>query len=57
MGFKARLYAMVIKEALQLRRDRLTFAMMFGTEYFIEPGRIAGMRSGWILDEDRLDRD
>ena len=25
MGFKARLYAMVIKEALQLRRDRLTF--------------------------------
>lgn len=33
------------------------FAMMFGTEYFIEPGRIVGMRSGWILDEDRLDRD
>lgn len=30
MGFRARLYAMIVKEALQLRRDRLTFAMMFG---------------------------
>jgi ABC-2 type transport system permease protein len=30
MGFRARLAAMIIKEALQLRRDRLTFAMMFG---------------------------
>ena len=29
-GFWARLGAMVIKEVLQLRRDRLTFAMMFG---------------------------
>jgi ABC-2 type transport system permease protein len=27
--FFARLWAMIIKEALQLRRDRLTFAMMF----------------------------
>ena len=27
--FLARLWAMIIKEALQLRRDRLTFAMMF----------------------------
>ena len=26
----ARLWAIVIKEALQLKRDRLTFAMMFG---------------------------
>jgi ABC-2 type transport system permease protein len=30
MGFVARLLAMIRKEALQLRRDRLTFAMMFG---------------------------
>ena len=30
MGFRARLYAMVVKEALQLRRDRLTFAMIVG---------------------------
>ena len=30
MGFAARLFAMIRKEALQLRRDRLTFAMMFG---------------------------
>ena len=30
MGFLSRLWAMVIKEALQLRRDRLTFGMMFG---------------------------
>ena len=30
MGFLARLMAMILKEALQLRRDRLTFAMMFG---------------------------
>jgi ABC-2 type transport system permease protein len=30
MGFRARLTAMIVKEALQLRRDRLTFAMMFG---------------------------
>src|SRR5882724_9763040 len=29
-GFWARLGAVVIKEVLQLRRDRLTFAMMFG---------------------------
>lgn len=28
-GFFARLWAMIIKEALQLRRDRPTFAMMF----------------------------
>lgn len=28
-GFLARLWAMMVKEALQLRRDRLTFAMMF----------------------------
>ncbi len=30
MGFLRRLWAMILKEALQLRRDRLTFAMMFG---------------------------
>jgi ABC-2 type transport system permease protein len=30
MGFLERLLAMIIKEVLQLRRDRLTFAMMFG---------------------------
>jgi ABC-2 type transport system permease protein len=30
MGFLHRLWAMIVKEALQLRRDRLTFAMMFG---------------------------
>ena len=30
MGFLSRLWAMIVKEALQLRRDRLTFAMMFG---------------------------
>lgn len=30
MGFATRLLAVVRKEALQLRRDRLTFAMMFG---------------------------
>ena len=30
MGFFSRLMAMIRKEALQLRRDRLTFAMMFG---------------------------
>ena len=30
MGFFNRLLAMIIKEALQLCRDRLTFAMMFG---------------------------
>ena len=30
MGWLARLMAMIAKEALQLRRDRLTFAMMFG---------------------------
>lgn len=30
MGFVARLLAVIRKEALQLRRDRLTFAMMFG---------------------------
>jgi ABC-2 type transport system permease protein len=29
MGFLSRLYAMIRKEAQQLRRDRLTFAMMF----------------------------
>ena len=28
-NFLARLWAMIVKEALQLRRDRLTFAMMF----------------------------
>lgn len=27
------------------------FAMMFGTEYYIEPGSPAGMRDGWILEE------
>ena len=30
MEFRARLLAMIVKETLQLRRDRLTFAMMFG---------------------------
>ena len=30
MKFSARLMAMIRKETLQLRRDRLTFAMMFG---------------------------
>lgn len=30
MGFLARLFAIIHKEALQLARDRLTFAMMFG---------------------------
>ena len=30
MGFLMRLLAMIHKEALQLARDRLTFAMMFG---------------------------
>jgi ABC-2 type transport system permease protein len=30
MGFLLRLVAMIYKETLQLRRDRLTFAMMFG---------------------------
>ena len=30
MGFFGRLWAMIVKEGLQLRRDRLTFAMMFG---------------------------
>ena len=30
MGFLHRLLAMIFKEARQLRRDRLTFAMMFG---------------------------
>jgi ABC-2 type transport system permease protein len=30
MGFLSRLWAMISKEALQLRRDKLTFAMMFG---------------------------
>lgn len=30
MGFLLRLLAMIFKETLQLRRDRLTFAMMFG---------------------------
>ena len=30
MEFWARLMAMIVKETLQLRRDRLTFAMMFG---------------------------
>lgn len=29
MDFFARLWAIIVKEALQLRRDRLTFAMMF----------------------------
>ena len=29
MGFLIRLWAMIVKEALQLRRDRLTFGMMF----------------------------
>lgn len=26
------------------------FTMMFSTEYYIEPGRAPGLRSGWILD-------
>ena len=30
MGFLARLWAMIVKEVLQLKRDRLTFGMMFG---------------------------
>ena len=30
MQFLSRLWAMIVKEALQLRRDRLTFGMMFG---------------------------
>ena len=30
MGALGRLWAIIVKEALQLRRDRLTFAMMFG---------------------------
>jgi len=30
MDFLSRLWAMIVKEARQLRRDRLTFAMMFG---------------------------
>ncbi len=30
MGLFLRLWAMIVKEAQQLRRDRLTFAMMFG---------------------------
>jgi ABC-2 type transport system permease protein len=30
MGSLSRLWAMIVKEVLQLRRDRLTFAMMFG---------------------------
>ena len=29
-GFRARLGAIIVKEVLQLGRDRLTFAMMFG---------------------------
>lgn len=27
------------------------FEVLFGTEYFIEPGRPAGMRHGWFLDD------
>ena len=30
------------------------FAMAFGTEFFIEPGRVAGMREGWFLAEEGL---
>ena len=30
MGFLSRFWAIIVKEALQLRRDKLTFAMMFG---------------------------
>lgn len=26
------------------------FAMMFGAEHYVEPGRPAGMRTGWFLD-------
>jgi LmbE family N-acetylglucosaminyl deacetylase len=31
------------------------FAMMFGVEHYIEPGRAAGMRPGWILDDETPD--
>jgi LmbE family N-acetylglucosaminyl deacetylase len=28
------------------------FAAVFGSEYFIEPGREPGMRAGWIFDPE-----
>lgn len=31
------------------------FAMMFGREYLIEPGRTPGMRTAWYLDDDAAD--
>ena len=31
------------------------FAMMFGLEYLIEPGRAPGMRTAWYLDDDAAD--
>jgi LmbE family N-acetylglucosaminyl deacetylase len=27
------------------------FVLMFGTEHYIEPGRVPGLRSGWFLDD------
>ncbi len=29
------------------------FAMFFGTEHYVEPGRPPGMRRAWFLEEDQ----
>ncbi len=39
---------------MMLAMEPDVFAMAFGTEFFIEPGRVAGMREGWFLAEEGL---
>lgn len=36
--------------AMMLALPEEVFAMMFGTEHYVEPGRPAGLRAGWFLE-------
>ena len=36
---------------MMLSLPQEAFAAMFGDEYYLEPGREPGMRSGWIFDD------
>lgn len=41
---------------MMLSLPEVAFTGMFRDEYFIEPGREPGMRTGWIFDEEPTDR-
>jgi LmbE family N-acetylglucosaminyl deacetylase len=37
---------------MMLALPEVAFATMFGSEYYLEPGREPGMRTGWIFDPE-----